>query len=123
MEGLSDTIVTIILFIMSFGAAAGFFMIANSITTAKPITVEEISASCVNNTAYFVIRNGGTAPLAKSAFVCTKKDSGCSGKCVVDNNFPVGGAGYVKIYDCSSGLHKFSLTGNSNSLDLAVVCR
>jgi len=123
MEGLSETATTVILLIVSFGIASGFYVMVNVISAAKPITIEQITGYCENSTAYFVVRNGGNAPLTKSSFVCTKTDSGCSGECVVDKTFPAGGAGYVKIYNCSTGTHKFILKGTSNSLELVVYCR
>ena len=123
MKGFSDSLKTAVLLIISFGIAASFYMMVNSTDAAKPITVEQITAYCVNDTAYLVIRNGGSAPLTRASFVCTKTDFGCSGECVADDNFPSGGAGYVKVYGCSSGTHQFTLTGASNSLQLAVYCK
>jgi hypothetical protein len=123
MKGFSESITTIILLLLSFGIAGTLYSLTNGISTAKIVTVEEITAYCTNSTAYFVIRNGGTTALTRTSFVCTKTNSGCSGECVVDDVFPPGGAGYVKVYNCSAGTHKFSLTGASNPLELVVYCK
>jgi hypothetical protein len=123
MKGFSDAATTVFLLFLSLGIAGGLYALTTSFLTAKPIIVEEVTGYCVNSTAYFVIRNGGNTPLTSASFVCTKTNSGCSGECVVDEVFPPGGAGYVKVYNCPTGTHKFSLSVSSNSLPLVVYCK
>ena len=123
MKGLSDTVATIVLLIVSFGIASGLYVLMNGIGAPKPVIVEEITGYCTNSTAYFVIRNGGTTTLTKSSFVCNKVNSGCSGECLVDDNFPAGGAGYVKVYNCSTGIHTLSLSVASSPLILVTYCK
>ena len=123
MKGFSEPVVTIILLLMSLGIAGGLYALVSNLSFVKPVTIEEVTAYCVNETAYFVIRNGGGVALTKASFVCTKTNSGCSGDCVVDELFPSGGAGYVKVYNCSSGTHRFTLSTAYNSLSLVVYCK
>lgn len=123
MKAVSEAIAIIILLAVSLSLAGAFFLFINSYYARASTTVELIDSYCVNNTAYFVVRNGGTDVLTKNSFICTKIDSGCSGNCVVDNTFPSGGAGYVKISGCSSGTHTFSLTGSTNGLQMVVYCQ
>ena len=123
MKGFSESLTTVILLLVSLGIAGGLYALVNNLSSAKPVTIEEVTAYCVNETAYFVIRNGGNVALTRASFVCTKTNSGCSGDCVVDELFPSGGAGYVKVYNCSSGNHRFTLSTTSNSLSLLVYCK
>jgi len=123
MKGFSESIATVILLLVSFGFAASLFLMFNGLGAPKAITVEEIAAYCSNNTATFVIRNGGKVNLTKASFVCSKTSSNCLGNCIVDQNFSAGGAGYVRIYNCSTGTQKFSLAGVANSLQLVVYCK
>lgn len=121
MKGIAEEITVIMLLAASLGIAGGLYFFINGIVASRTTFVEVIDSYCVNHTAYFVVRNGATTPLTKNDFVCKKNDAGC-GSCVVDDNFPAGSAGYVKVYDCSSGTHSFSLTGVANGLQLVTYC-
>jgi hypothetical protein len=123
MKGVSEAIAIIILLAISLSLAGSLFLFINSYYAHAAATVELIDSYCVNQTAYFVIRNGGTDALTKNSFICKKTDAGCSGNCIVDDTFPSGGAGYVKISGCSSGTHTFSLTGSANGLQMVVYCQ
>jgi hypothetical protein len=123
MKGVSEEIATIILLAASLSIAGSFYLFINSYYARAATTVELIDSYCVNHTAYFVVRNGGADVLTKNSFICTKTDAGCSGNCIVDDTFPSGGAGYVKISGCSSGTHTFSLTGSANGLQMIVYCK
>jgi len=123
MKGVSEEIATIMLLAVSLSLAGSLYLFINGYFARQATTVELVDSYCVNNTAYFVVRNGGTSVLTKNSFICTKTDAGCSGNCTVDDTFPSGGAGYVKIYGCSSGTHTFSLTGSANGLQLVVYCQ
>ena len=123
MKGVSEAIVTILLLSVTLGLAGTFYTFINGVYNAKIAYVEIIDAYCTNHTAYFVIRNGYTQPLSKSSFSCDAANSGCSGPCAVDESFPAGGAGYVKVYNCGSGTHTLKLTGVANALELIVYCQ
>lgn len=123
MKALSEIVATVVLLSVALGIAGAIYAFIGGVSAAKTVTVEEVTSYCVNNTAYFVVRNGGDKPLTASSFVCTKIDSGCAGNCVIDKIFPAGGAGYIKIDNCSSGAHTFSLTGSTNGLQLVVYCQ
>jgi len=122
MKGYSETLAIIILLLVTLGMAVGIYTILTGSSVAQAATIEEVTGYCTNHTATFVIRNGENTPLSRSSFVCTKITSGC-GQCVVDENFPSGGAGYVKVYDCSSGTHTFYLKTTYSSLQLTVYCK
>ncbi len=123
MKGVSEEIAIIMLLATSLSVAGILYVFISGYYSRQTTTVELVDSYCVNSTAYFVVRNGGANVLTKNSFICTKTDSGCSGSCVVDNTFPSGGAGYIKISGCSSGTHTFSLTGSANGLQLVVYCQ
>jgi len=120
MKGLATIIVVMLVVAVAFSAA---LLIRTFVTAyiSKPVTIELIDKYCQNNTAYFVLRNGGNVSFAKNSLNCTKEDSNCTGECVVDN-LPANGAGYVRVYNCSSGNHSFKLSGNTNMISLSAYC-
>lgn len=123
MKGVSEEIAIIMLIATSLSVAGTLYVFINGYYSRNSSTIELVDSYCVNNTAYFVVRNGGASVLTKNSFICAKTDSGCSGSCVVDDTFPSGGAGYIKISGCSSGTHTFSLTSSANGLQMVVYCR
>jgi hypothetical protein len=123
MKGVTEEIAIVVLLAASLAVAGMLYVFISGYYSQQTTTVELIDSYCVNSTAYFVVRNGGTNVLTKNSFICAKTDSGCSGSCVVDDTFPSGGAGYVKISGCSSGTHIFSLSGSANRLQMVVYCQ
>jgi hypothetical protein len=123
MKGVSEEIAIVMLLAASLAVAGILYVFISGYYSQQTTTVELIDSYCANITAYFVVRNGGTSVLTKNSFICAKTDSGCSGNCVVDDTFPSGGAGYVKISGCSSGTHTFSLAGSSNALKMVAYCQ
>ena len=122
MKGVSEEIAIVMLLVASLAVAGIIYVFISGYYSQQTTTVELVDSYCVNSTAYFVVRNGGANVLTKNSFICAKTDSGCSGSCVVDDTFPSGGAGYVKISGCSAGTHTFSLTGSANKLQMVVYC-
>lgn len=121
MNGLMTVTKIMLALAIIFSLANIVFTFRNGSASAKPATLELIDKYCNNSTAYFVVRNGGDAPLTKYSMTCVKNDAGCIGECVVDNLQP-SSAGYVKVYNCSSGEHSFKLTGTTNVLYLDASC-
>ena len=123
MKGLVEIFAMIALMLASLVLAALFYTYINGFYQKQSVTVELVDSFCVNNTAFFVIRNAADFPLMNKSLSCIASNGGCSGSCSIDNTIPAGGAAYVKVYDCPTGTHTFTLTGSSNTLQLVVYCQ
>lgn len=121
MKGLSQIIMVTVLLIFTLTTASLLYTYLATYTAAKTKTLELVDSYCVNNTASFVVRNGGSSTLTKSDLVCTNSP-GCS-SCVPDATFPSQGAGYVKAFNCSTGTHVFNLVGAGDTLQLVTYCQ
>jgi len=121
MRGITAPIVIMSILAVTFLCANVIYIFVNSTKKTPTITIELVDNYCANETAYFVVRNSRNNSLASDSLSCVKNDDSCKGACVVDN-LPPSGAGYVRVYNCSSGLHTFKLTGTTNILSLSTFC-
>jgi len=120
MKGINEGATIMLMLVVTFGISGGLYVFIHGIYAEKNVTFEMIDAYCANSTASFVVRNGGASNI--TSLKCMKNDSGCSGDCAVDY-LPSGGAGYVKISGCSQGIHRFTISDATNSLQLVTYCK